>query len=160
MLFRAVMHIYACPVYTREHRKIQEIHSETYFLKRFPPFKRLKRVSQSCCHFIYCTLCNTVSFNSSCALPTAGLVNIELFLLQTTYCMWKEKLFSSSRSFYLHSQSLFRKSYFLELVMKGSLNTSLSSTIKSSSPAGMRRLRYKHQDENKIKDIVFLKFWS
>lgn len=106
------MHIYACPVYTREHRKIQQIRSETYFLKRFPPFKRFKLVSQSCCHFIYCTLCNTVSFNSSCALPTAGLVNIELFLLQTTYCMWKEKLFSSSRSYFFTLSIFLQKAVF------------------------------------------------
>ncbi len=128
-----------------------------------PSFKRFELVSQSCWCFICCTLCNTVSFNSSCVLPTSGLVNVELLLLQTTYCMRKEKLFSSSRCvfFFPNSHSLFRKPYFLELVMKGSLNTSLSSTIKSSSPAGVRRLRYKHRTKTKAKTsgFRFLMFW-
>jgi len=126
--------------------KIQKKNNSETFPKKISSFTRFKLVFQSCCHFIYCTLCNTVSFNSSCALPTSGLVNIELFSAANHLLF--VKLFFSSKSF-LPSQSPFRKPCFLELVMKGSLNISLSSTIKSSSPAGMRRLRYKHQDENK-----------
>jgi len=83
MLFRSVMHRNACPVYSREHEK----NTKKTFPKKISSFTRFKLVFQSCCHFIYCTLCNTVSFNSSCALPTSGLVNIELFRLQTTYCL-------------------------------------------------------------------------
>lgn len=75
------------------HGKVQE--TEMLFLKR-------SLVFQSCCCFMYCTLCNTHSFNSSCVLPTYGLVNFELLLLQTTYCTRKEKLFSCSRCFFFH----------------------------------------------------------
>lgn len=54
-----------------------------------------------------------------------------------------------SCSLFSPSLSLLRKPYIPERVMKGSQNISLSFTIRSSSPAGMRLLRYKHKQQNK-----------
>lgn len=134
------------------------------FLKWSPPLLRDLSLSLSLVVVLYAA-------HYATQFPLTQAVYCQLLVLLTLnfYCC-KPLTVREKRNYFLpvdvvffpHSHSLFRKPYFLELVMKGSLNTSLSSTIKSSSPAGMRRLRYKHRTKTKAKTsgFRFLMFWS
>ncbi len=86
-------------------------------------------------------------------MPTSGLVNVELLLLQTTYCTRKEKLFSSSRCFFPTFSFSLQKAIFPGAGYEGITEYKSVIYYQVKQPCWNETVKVQTQDKNKSKDM-------